>query len=155
MKLRPATEADVPALESLLRRSWLSTWAPELSFETVRKWAAEDWAGAYARTQWADFLLADDNGKVLGMVHIDGNFIGALHVDHRHKRRGIGKVLMDEAERRIAAAGHDEATLETNTFNTVAIAFYEGRGWTKRHVFMGTDNGEPIETVAMAKKLRG
>ena len=151
--LRPAREADISQLESLLRRSWLSTWAPELTFETVQRWAREALAGTYARTRWCDFLVADEDGAVRGMVHVDGNFIGALHVDHRHKRHGIGRILTDEAERRIARE-HDEATLETDTFNKAAIAFYEGRGWTRRRVFMGAESGEPIETLAMAKTLR-
>jgi ribosomal-protein-alanine N-acetyltransferase len=152
--LRLAAEADIPQLESLLRRSWLSTWAAELSFETVRRWAREDLAGTYARTRWRDFIVAADGDTVLGMCHIGGNFLNALHVDHRGKRRGIGTLLMDEVERRIAAGGYDEATLETDAFNKAAIAFYKRRGWHVRRVFMGTETDEPIESVALYKPLK-
>jgi ribosomal protein S18 acetylase RimI-like enzyme len=154
IELRPAVEADIPQLESLLRRSWLSTWAAELTLETVQRWAREDLAGTYARTRWRDFIVADKDGRVHGMCHVGGNFLHAIHLDHRSKRRGIGTLLMAEAERRIAADGHAEATLETDSFNKAAIAFYEQRGWRVRRIFMGTETGEPIESVAMYKPLK-
>ncbi len=50
MEIRSAKEADLSALTSLLRRSWLTTWAPELPFAAVQRFAADDPAGGYAES---------------------------------------------------------------------------------------------------------
>ena len=70
MTIRPATARDVGVLERLLRRSWLTTWAPELPFEAVQRFAHDDTAGAYARARWADMMVLVAGGSVVGMVHM-------------------------------------------------------------------------------------
>ncbi|HWD28642.1 MAG TPA: GNAT family N-acetyltransferase [Rhizomicrobium sp.] len=152
MILRPARESDVPALQSILRRSWLTTWAPELRFETVQRFAAEDPAGHYALGKWADFIVADEDGTLLGMFHVEGDHLHAIHLDPKRKRGRIGSRMMDDIERRIAQT-HSVATLEVRAFNTGAVAFYERRGWTRRRAYSDPECGEPVETFAMAKVL--
>ena len=153
MQIRPAVESDVPALQAILRRSWLATWAPELKFETVQYFAATDPAGHYASDKWREFIVADDDGKLLGMFHVEDNHLHALHLDPKHKRRRIGSLLMDDVERRIAN-GHAEAELEVRTFNTGAIAFYKQRGWTIRgDAYPSTECGEPCQTYRMVKEV--
>ena len=152
MILRPAIENDVPSLQSILRRSWLATWAPELKFETVQRFAAEDPAGHYAADKWQAFVVADEGGTLVGMFHVEGDHLHAIHLDPRRKRGRIGWLMMDEIERRIALA-HRVATLEVRAFNTGAIAFYEQRGWARRRTFTDNECGEPVETFEMAKVL--
>ena len=154
MDIRPAREADISALQSILRRSWLATWAPELKFETVQHFAASDPAGHYANDKWREFVVAEDAGVLRGMFHIEGNHLHAIHLDPRHKRCRIGSLLMDEVERHIARE-HAEAELEVRTFNTAAIAFYEQRGWMVRGAaYPSTECGEACETYLMIKALR-
>jgi len=50
MEIRPAVPADVLALISILRRSWLTTWAPELQLTTVQRFATDDPARHYAES---------------------------------------------------------------------------------------------------------
>ena len=152
MKIRLAAESDLPALIALLRRSWLTTWAPELQFETVQRFAAADPARLYAESKWREFRVADDGGSVVGMYHVEGNCINSIHLDPKCKRRGIGSQLMDDAEQRIAA-NHAEATLEVRSFNEGAIAFYKQRGWAARRVYQDTECGEPVETIEMTKTI--
>jgi ribosomal protein S18 acetylase RimI-like enzyme len=152
MKMRAATVADVPALMSLLRRSWLATWAPELALETVQRFAALDPAGQYAREKWQEFIVMEDEGALLGMFHIEGNHLHAIHLDPKHKRRGIGSQLMDEVERQIGL-NYREAALEVRGFNTDAIAFYKQRGWLKRRAYPDMECGERVETFEMVKTL--
>jgi GNAT superfamily N-acetyltransferase len=153
MRLRPASEADIPALQTLLRNSWLTVWAPALRFETVRRFAAEDPAGTYAKDRWRDFIVADEDGTLRGMFHLEGDHLHAIHLDHTAKRRGVGTLLMDEAERR-AAIDHAEAVLEVLEFNSGAIAFYRQRGWTVQRAYQGDELGEPVATLEMRKTLR-
>ncbi len=150
MEIRLATEADLSALNSLLRRSWLTTWAPELPFAAVQRFAAADPARGYAESMWREFVVAEDGGSLMGMFHVDGNWLNAIHLDPKRKRQGIGSRLMDEVERRISAA-HPEARLEVRAFNVGAIDFYKQRGWTERRRYEGKECGEPVETIEMIK----
>lgn len=152
MQIRSAVEADVPSLTALLRRSWLTVWAPELLFETVQRFAATDPARHYAESAWKRFVVADDSGSVVGMFDVEENRINAIHLDPKHKRLGIGSRLMDEAERRIRA-GYPEATLEVRAFNIAAILFYKQRGWIARRSYQDKECGEPVETIEMAKRF--
>lgn len=149
MNIRPATQRDVPALQTLLRRSWLTIWAPELAFETVQRFAATDPAGHYARDKWREFMVAAEGG-ILGMFHVEGDHLHAIHLDPAHKRRGIGTRLMDEAERRVAR-GHNEARLEVLAFNRPAIAFYEQRSWIRGHDCQVDECGEQVSGFEMVK----
>ena len=153
MEIRPARESDIAALQSILRRSWLATWAPELKFETVQYFAATDPAGHYALDKWREFIVAADEGALLGMYHVEGSHLHAIHLDPKQKRRRIGSQLMDEIEHRIAR-DHAEAELEVRTFNMGAIAFYQQRGWAIRGAaYPSTECGEPCETYLMVKAL--
>jgi ribosomal protein S18 acetylase RimI-like enzyme len=152
MVIRPASDADVPALQALLRASWLTTWAPHLKPETVARFHQTDEAGTYALTCWQHFGLAEDDGAIRGMFHIDGHHLNAIHLDPALKRRGIGSFLMDEVERRISVA-HKEATLEVLAFNTQAIAFYEHRAWQQGRRYETLECGERVETIEMTKRF--
>jgi len=153
MNLRPARQTDILALQSLLRRSWLTTWAPHLKPETVARFHATDPAGAYAQVRWSDFTVADDGGALRGMFHVEGHHLNAIHLDPDHKRRGIGSLLMDAVERRIAS-DHDSASLEVLVFNRGAIVFYEQRGWLRSRSYETLETGEPVGTFEMIKQLR-
>jgi len=150
MEIRPPVQADLLALISLLRRSWLTTWAPELPFAAVQRFAAADPARQYAESAWREFIIAEDRGVLAGMFHVEGNRLNSIHIDPKRKRQGIGSRLMDEVERRIGT-DHPEARLEVRAFNTGAIDFYKQRGWTERRRYQATECGEPVETIEMIK----
>jgi ribosomal protein S18 acetylase RimI-like enzyme len=150
MEIRSAAEGDVPALITLLRRSWLTTWAPELPFAAVQRFAAIDPARQYAESMWREFIVAEDCGAIVGMFHVEGNCLNSIQLDPMRNRQGIGSRLMDEIERRISA-DHPEARLEVRSFNTGAIQFYKQRGWSERRRYQGKECGEPVETIEMIK----
>jgi ribosomal protein S18 acetylase RimI-like enzyme len=52
----------------------------------------------------------------------------AVHPDHR--RRGLGRQIMAEAEARLRAVGCPKINLQVRTSNTHVIAFYESLGFT-------------------------
>jgi ribosomal protein S18 acetylase RimI-like enzyme len=153
MNIRAAVETDVPALIAILRRSWLTTWAPELRFETVQKFAREDPARRYAEERWREFAVIEDGGIVAGMFHLEGDTLNAIHLEPKRKREKIGTLLMDEIERRIGAE-YWQARLEVLAFNVGAIEFYRRRGWRENRRYQGTECGEPVATIEMVKQLR-
>jgi ribosomal protein S18 acetylase RimI-like enzyme len=146
--VRRAKLADTQALERLLRRSWLTTFAPHLPDAAVDRFAAEDPVRTYVRAMWNQFSVADEAGEVVGMYHVHGNLVAAIHVDPDCKGRGVGTRLMDAAESEIASR-FDEARLEVLAFNRSAQCFYSHRGWSERRRFYGSECGSPVELVEM------
>ena len=59
----------------------------------------------------------------------DHGEIGALYVDPTRHRGGVGRLLMAEARRRLAADGYQQAFLWVLRGNERARSFYEREGW--------------------------
>jgi ribosomal protein S18 acetylase RimI-like enzyme len=91
------------------------------------------------------FLVAEDGGKVIGTVigGYDGRrgLVYHLAVDRAYRKRGIGKMLMDEVERRMIAKGCLRAYLLVMRDNEDVIEFYCHLGW------------EAMDITIMAKTL--
>lgn len=93
------------------------------------------------------FLVAEDAGSVVGTVigGYDGRrgLIYHLAVDPRPSYCGLGRKLMAEIERRLAAKGCIRAYLLVLPENDRLVAYYTHLGW------------EAMEIVTMAKNLGG
>lgn len=98
------------------------------------------------------FLIAEQDGKLIGTVigGYDGRrgIIYHLAVAQTQRGNGIGKILMAEIEKRLAAKGCVKAYLLSMPDNLDAIEFYRGLGWeTMPMTLMGkTFNAEKKET---------
>jgi ribosomal protein S18 acetylase RimI-like enzyme len=79
------------------------------------------------------FLVAETEGAVVGTVMggYDGHrgWINYLGVDPACRRRGIGRALMDQAERLLRIEGCPKINLQVRTTNTAAIEFYRRIGY--------------------------
>lgn len=79
------------------------------------------------------FLVACLDDVVIGtvMAGYDGHrgWINYLAVHPDHRRGGIGKRLMEEAERLLRQAGCPKINLQVRSGNAVAIGFYERIGF--------------------------
>lgn len=85
------------------------------------------------------FLVAEDDDHPERSRRIIGTVIGGydgrrgmiyhLAVDHAYRERGIGKMLMDELERRLQAKGCVKAYLLVKRGNEDVVEFYRHRGW--------------------------
>ncbi|QND70644.1 GNAT family N-acetyltransferase [Tardiphaga robiniae] len=151
--LRDATCNDIPALICLIRRSWLVAWAPELPFEAVQAFAAADPVTNHVQTIWRSFVVAMIDTDLVGVLHVTGDCIETLHVDHKTWGAGIGSQLMTYAEHQIAKH-HAIGRLEVRTFNERAISFYQARGWSEFRRYPGFECNSPIENIEMQKSLR-
>ena len=80
------------------------------------------------------FLVAVVDGVVVGtvMAGYDGHrgWVNYLGVDPDHRRQGIGRALMAEAERLLRLEGCPKINLQVRTGNTDAIEFYRRIGFT-------------------------
>lgn len=93
------------------------------------------------------FLVAcfEPDSRIVGtvMAGYDGHrgWINYLAVHPEHRRKGIGRQLMSEAERRLRAAGCPKINLQVRSGNASVIAFYREAGFT------------PDDVVSLGKRL--
>ncbi len=153
IRIRPARADDAAALEAVLRDTIASTWWPRLTPEARAAFEREDRPAAYVGERGALFTVAEVDGEVVGFVDRDGDFVNALHVLGGHARTGVGGRLMDHAEAAMAAAGHVQARLETDTFNTRSQAFYANRGYREAGRYPDEEWNSGLTTLLLVKRL--
>ena len=95
----------------------------------------------YLRLPGADCLIAEASGDVAGfLVTAHERAVGSIvtiDVLPAFRRQGVATLLLEESERRLAAAGVRSIELETATDNTSAIAFWQKHGYRKRDIQRG------------------
>ena len=98
---------------------------------------ADPWSEAALREELqnphARFLVAMDGETVVGYLGchhvVDEAFIANVAVSPEHRRRGIGRLLVEAAK--ADAAALFRLTLEVRVSNTAAIALYRSLGFTQ------------------------
>lgn len=84
------------------------------------------------------FLVGTDDGEVVASVMIgyEGHrgWINYLAVAPEYQKRGYGRSLMEEAERRLRAEGCPKINLQVRTSNAAVLAFYTALGFIKDDV---------------------
>jgi ribosomal protein S18 acetylase RimI-like enzyme len=79
------------------------------------------------------FLVGEQEGRVIAtaMVGYEGHrgWVNYLAVEPALQRSGVGRALMEEAERILRAAGCPKLNLQVRRGNAAAIAFYERLGF--------------------------
>jgi ribosomal protein S18 acetylase RimI-like enzyme len=73
-------------------------------------------------------LAAVDGAEIVGMVHIKGDWMGALYLRASHIGQGLGHRLMTTAFAEAAAKGVTWVRFNVVENNERAIAFYEAHG---------------------------
>jgi len=90
----------------------------------------------YFRFPGADCVVAEVDGRLAGFSmssHQNGKgYIITIDVLSEHRRAGIGRALLGELERRLAAQDVRTIGLDTATDNQTAIAFWLKHGYRKR-----------------------
>jgi ribosomal protein S18 acetylase RimI-like enzyme len=144
IRVRPPTAADTTAVLALAPRlaEGVAPWRDEAAaIAAGRRWLADSLAAA-ARGDGA-VLVAVDGDAVLGVLSIRMNqhftgeldgYIGELAVAEHAARRGIGRALIDAADRWARDHGLENLTLHTGAFNGTARAFYVALGFAEEEV---------------------
>ena len=123
MHIRPFTPADTDAVVALWERCGLTRpWNDPLRDIRRKRAVRPDL-----------FLVGELDGQVVGtvMAGYDGHrgWVNYLGVDPAVRRRGLGRALMAEAERRLRAADCPKINLQVRTGNVEAIEFYRRIGF--------------------------
>jgi ribosomal protein S18 acetylase RimI-like enzyme len=100
------------------------------------------WLYDEAMVDWLRSLLADglsagawDDDVLVGLAIVqkqswnDTAIVCELHVDQRFKRRGVGRRMLAWVEAAATASGLRCVSIETQSPNVDAIAFYRGSGY--------------------------
>jgi GNAT superfamily N-acetyltransferase len=128
---RPARPGEVEALLRIQREACTTAFAH--IFPPDRYPFPDD----PVREQWRETLASDDvevhvaeeDGEPVGVVTVDGEFLGQLYVVPGQQRSGVGSALHDLALERLRARGNSRAKLWCLEHNVNARRFYERRGW--------------------------
>jgi ribosomal protein S18 acetylase RimI-like enzyme len=135
MTIRPFGATDEPTVIDLWRRC-----------ELVRPWndPAKD-IQRKLRVRPDTFLVGEVDSRVVAtiMIGYDGHrgWINYLAVDPDHQQRGLGRLLMTEAERLLRAEGCPKINLQVRKTNTAAVEFYRRIGFIED------------EAISMGKRL--
>ena len=151
--VRAARASDAAALRTILRDTFESTWRPNVSQAAAAAFLSEDRPEAYVAERGLEFWVAEVEGRVVGLVHWQNDFVHALHVLTSHARRGVGARLMDKAESEIGRAGFAAVMLETDTFNQRSQAFYAARGYQEARRYPDTEWNSDLTTILLVKSL--
>src|SRR5215467_11412600 len=106
----------------------------------------------------ADCTVAQENGRIVGFILTEENpplaHIITLDVDAKHRRGGIGTLLLETQEANLAARSVRSILLETAIDNEPAVAFWQIRGYrieaTLKRYYLGR-----IDAYEMRKILPG
>jgi ribosomal protein S18 acetylase RimI-like enzyme len=123
MTIRPYREADEQAVVALWRECGLTRPQNDPRKDIRRK--------LQVNPEW--FLVGEEGGRVVGtaMVGYEGHrgWINYLAVARSRQQLGMGRALMDEAERRLRAVGCAKINLQVRRGNAAAMAFYQRVGF--------------------------
>lgn len=85
------------------------------------------------------FLVGADEGAVVAtaMVGFDGHrgWVYYLAVAPKYRRKSLGRMLMQEAERLLIERGCPKLNLQVRASNSEAVEFYRKLGYTQDEVF--------------------
>jgi tRNA threonylcarbamoyladenosine biosynthesis protein TsaB len=95
----------------------------------------------YLRFPGADCIVAEDGRAMVGFcltAHKDSwGYIVTMDVLEAYRRRGVGSLLLAEAERRLANDGVCEVGLETAVDNAAGIGFWRRHGYRAQGIRKG------------------
>ena len=161
IRVRPAAPADAPALVALAEEVGREEGRWILATETWRSVSDER---RYLRTVQrhpdAAVFVAEDEGRIAARLSLSRDPHPAsghvadlgLMVGERHRRRGIGRLLLEEAVNWSRVSGIRKLELHVFPWNEPAIALYESfgferEGYRKEHYARG---GEYVDAILMA-----
>ncbi len=134
VRLRPARAEDAEAVATIWSEGWRDGHLGHVPEALVAVRTPESFRTRAAQ-RVADTVVADADGEVAGFVMVVGDEVEQVYVSARHRGSGVAAVLLAEAVRLVAAAGHRRAWLAVVPGNARARRFYARCGWTDEGPF--------------------
>ena len=133
--LRFATRGDAVAIARIWHDGWQVAHLGNVPGELIAARTPESFVERAAdRAAHADgeakTVVADVGGAVAGFVMVLDDEVEQVYVDAGFRGSAVSPALLAEAERLVAAGGHETAWLAVVAGNTRARRYYERHGWT-------------------------
>ncbi|WP_262850083.1 GNAT family N-acetyltransferase [Mumia quercus] len=127
-QLRPARSEDAAAVAAIWHEGWGDGHLGQVPEALVAARSRESFEQR-ALARLADTTVALVGDEVAGFVMVTGDEVEQVYVDRGHRGGAVAPTLLAEAERQVAAAGHQRAWLAVAPGNDRARRFYERQGW--------------------------
>lgn len=161
IRVRPAKPADAPALVALAEAVGGEPGRWILSADSWRSVGEERrYLRTVERHPDAAVFVAEDDGRVVARLslsrdpHPSSRHVAdlGLMVVEGHRRRGIGRMLLDEGVAWARSSGIRKLELHVFPWNEAALRLYESfgferEGYRKRHY---DRDGEDVDAILMA-----
>ena len=130
--LRPATTDDIEAVTTVFHRGWHDVHPGRVPDGLTERRTVDAFRDRVSQriAETDETTVAEVDGVVAGFIMVAGDEAEQVYVDREFRGSGVAALLLTEAERQIAAAGHDVAFLVVVRGNDRAQAFYARQGWT-------------------------
>ena len=129
--LRPAQPQDASAVAEVWGAAWHDGHRG-LVPESLIEARDPTYFAARARELLDHVTVAVEGDVVLGVLIVKDDELQQLMVSAAARGRGVGGLLLAEAERQAVDTGHDEIWLAVVPGNASARRFYESYGWLDR-----------------------
>jgi ribosomal protein S18 acetylase RimI-like enzyme len=149
MQVRAARADETAAIAVLHVRATRETYAPILGARAERRDFDQSRARWEAAIASGDILLvAAEADVIVGLLHVEGDWMQSLYLASSHHRRGIGTRLLAAAGAELKARGVDEFGFRCVAENLGAIAFYEAIGARRVGRSSEGEGADAVEHVA-------
>ncbi len=161
LTIRPAVEADVPAVRELLVRTWHDTYdaiyGVEKVIEITGRWHSIDNLTRQLHAPLALFLVAEAGGRLVGTSKATAAaggdvMLDRLYVDPGMQGSGVGAALLASVEQAYPFA--PSLTLEVEPQNGKAVSFYRKQGFMAAGATSDCGGSSGIAANRMRKALR-
>lgn len=133
-ELRSATPDDASGIARIWYDGWRDGHLGHVADELVAVRTRESF-DQRAAARVGDTVVATVDGAVAGFIMVVGDEVEQVYVAGEHRGTGLAAVLLNEAERLVAANGRSRAWLAVAPGNARARRFYERSGWTDEGLF--------------------
>ena len=156
MTIRPATEADVPRMIEVFRRSFLSAFGFSAPFALLQQWIRDDRESVMYPEHWAEMFVLEQDGAIAGLTQPTIDEIDGLWIHPGYQGRGIGSRLLKHGEGVIRERGYTRSWLTCSSYNQRAVGFYRARGYAViRSKWTQHEGGIEEESFVMERMLDG
>jgi len=139
-RIRRARRHDVDDIVELISRAHAETYAPTAA-DGAQYLADSAMKADRHRRFWRTYVVAEIDGRIVGVVQTVLNAVNALYVDKDRRGQGIGALLLAAAEAALGAKGVGSASVRVAGDYPRVISFYERHGWQ----VAGPAEGQPSD----------
>jgi ribosomal protein S18 acetylase RimI-like enzyme len=133
---RPASAEDAEAVAEIWNDGWRDGHLGHVPEALVAARTPQSFrTRAAQRVGDTAVAVAGTGPEVVGFVMVVGDEVEQVYVSAGHRGSGVAGLLLAEAERLVADAGHRRAWLAVAAGNVQARRFYERCGWADEGLF--------------------